>query len=374
MTSQSRQPPSGTKPLSFKGQYVAFTGKLSSVGRREANALVDRLGGGVQQEVNARTTMLVVGDDSIDDKSSKLRKAEELNQRSPGLISIVPEQEFCRLAGLRSSESLKQFYHGLRQIRDLYPLIRNEHLRYLRKWDLIRPVIQTNSESYYSFGDVTVIKHVHDELSQGVSFRGAVRAALSGQNGQLPLDFNAVRSESRPAKVVLLKELDRESNEKIIRDQETPSKLAARFFHEGSDLDEGPEADPERAAVAYRKALLLDPSLVPALVNLANIHYAQNQLVEAQALYERAITLEVDCFEASFNLGNIHHDIGRYRNAVQYYREALRLQSTYAEAHFYLAVTLEKMGLSSDAKPHWQSYQDLEPEGEWVDLAREFSE
>ena len=374
MTSQSRQPPSHTKALSFKGQYVACTGKLSSVGRREANALVDRLGGVFQQEVNTRTTMLVVGDDSIDDKSSKLRKAEELNQRSPGLISIVPEQEFCRLAGLRSSESLKRFYHGLRQIRDLYPLIRDEHLRCLRKWDLIRPVIQTNSESYYSFGDVTVVKHIHDELSQGVSFRGAVRAALSGQDGQLSLDFNAVRSESRPAKVFLLKELDRESNEKLVRDQETPSKLATRFFHEGSDLDEGPEADPERAAVAYRKALLLDPSLVPALVNLANIHYAQNQLVEAQALYERAITLEADCFEASFNLGNIHHDVGRYRNAVQHYREALRLQSTYADAHFYLAVTLEKMGLSSDAKPHWQSYQELEPEGEWVDLAREFSE
>ena len=122
------------------------------------------------------------------------------------------------------------------------------------------------------------------------------------------------------------------------------------------------------------EALLLDPSLVPALVNLANIHYAQNQLVEAQALYERALTLEFDCFEAFFNLGNIHHDLGRYLKAVEYYREALRLQSAYADAHFYLAVTLEKMGLSADAKPHWKTYQQLEPEGEWVDLAREFSE
>ncbi len=374
MTPRFRQPPSDTEELSFRGQYVAITGKLSSVGRREANALVGRLGGVFQQEVNARTTMLVVGDESIDETSNKLRKAEELNQRSPGSVSIVPEEEFCRLAGLRSSESLKRFYHGRRQIRDLYPLVRDEHLRYLRKWDLIRPVIQTNSDSYYSFGDVTVVKHVHDELSQGVSFRGAVRAVLSGQAGQLLLDFNAVRSESRPAKVVLLEELNQESSKRTSGDQESPAQLAASFFHEGSDLDEGPEADPERAAVAYRKALLLDPSLVPALVNLANIHYAQNQLVEAQALYERALTLEVDCFEASFNLGNIHHDLGRYRNAVEYYREALRLQSTYADAHFYLAVTLEKMGLSSDAKPHWQTYQQLEPEGEWADLAREFSE
>ena len=374
MTSQSTQPPSDTEILSFRGHYVAFTGKLSSVGRREANALVGRLGGIVHQEVNARTTMLVIGDESVDEKSNKFRKAEELNQQSPGSVSIIPEEEFCRLAGLRSSESLKRFYHGRRQIRDLYPLVRDRHLRYLRKWDLIRPAIQTNSDSYYSFGDVTVVKHVHDELSQGVSFRGVVRAVLSGQAGQLLFDFNTVRSESRPAKVILLEKLNHESSEIIGGEQESPAQLAANFFHEGSDLDEGPEADPERAAVAYRKALLLDPSLVPALVNLANIHYAQNQLVEAQALYERALTLEVDCFEASFNMGNIHHDLGRYRNAVEYYREALRLQSTYADAHFYLAVTLEKMGLSADAKPHWKTYQQLEPEGEWVDLAREFSE
>ena len=150
--------------------------------------------------------------------------------------------------------------------------------------------------------------------------------------------------------------------------------LAARFFLEGSELDEGPDADQERARVAYRKALLLDPDLVPAIVNLANIHYARDELVEAQALYERALGLDADCFEAYFNLGNIHHDLGRYQEAVAYYRDALRLQAAYADAHFYLAVTLEKMGRSTDAKTHWRAYQQLAPDGEWVDLAKEFSE
>ena len=46
----------------------------------------------------------------------------------------------------------------------------------------------------------------------------------------------------------------------------------------------------------------------------------------------------------------------------------------YADAHFYLAVTLEKMGLSQDARPHWRAYQQLAPNGEWVELAKEFSE
>ena len=148
--------------------------------------------------------------------------------------------------------------------------------------------------------------------------------------------------------------------------------LAARFFLEGSALDEGGEGD--RARVAYRKALLLDLNLVPAIVNLANLHYACDDLVEAQALYGLALMLDPECFEAHFNLGNIHHDLGRYQEAMSYYHGALGLNPTYADAHFYLAVTLEKMGRSREAKQHWRSYQQLAPDGEWFDLAREFSE
>ena len=52
----------------------------------------------------------------------------------------------------------------------------------------------------------------------------------------------------------------------------------------------------------------------------------------------------------------------------------MRLNALYADAHFYLAVTLEKMGLPQEARPHWRSYQQLAPQGEWVELAKEFSE
>ena len=126
------------------------------------------------------------------------------------------------------------------------------------------------------------------------------------------------------------------------------------------------------AALAYRKALVIDPDLVPAIVNLANLHYARDELIEAQALYERAIGLDPDCFEAHFNLGNILHDLGRFEGALVCYRDAVALNPGYADAHFYLAVTLEKTGHSPEAKPHWKTYQELAPNGEWVELARSF--
>jgi len=38
------------------------------------------------------------------------------------------------------------------------------------------------------------------------------------------------------------------------------------------------------------------------------------------------------------------------------------------------SVTLEKLGYSQEARPHWKTYQELAPKGEWVELAREFLE
>lgn len=364
----------------FSGQTVVFTGRLESVGRREARALVERLGGMAVSDVSSRTTMLVVGPAITHENSGKLRRAEAVNAETPGRVRILSEDEFCELGGLRSTSILRERYHSLRALRDRYPLVHEARLRYLRTWGLLHPVARTNVDTYYSFGDVAVIKQVHDDLRAGRSFRGAIRRLLAEREGQLALNFNATRGDARPVKVVALyrpmtsKVKPSEGRATWSESDSPQTAIAARFFFEGSELDEGSEADQERARTAYRKALLLDPCLVPAIVNLANIHYAHDELVEAQALYARALSLDADCFEAHFNLGNIHHDLGRHDEAIGFYADALCLNPAYADAHFYLAVTLEKMGRSEESKIHWRAYRQLAPEGEWVDLAREFSE
>ena len=359
----------------FAGHNIAFTGTLESMRRREAFGLVERLGGVPVQEVTNHTTMLIVGSKVDRRKSKKFQKAENVNLRTPGSIIVLSEEEFCRASGRRSNESLKRLHHGLRQIRELYPLIREEHLRHLHKWRLVRPVVRTNFDTYYSFADVAVLRRVHEELVKGVSFRYIVRGLLTEREGQRVFDFGSGRGDTSPAKIISLFPPTAVRRPKTSEARgNTETSLAAQFFLEGSELDEGPDADQERARVAYRKALMLEPELVPALVNLANIHYAHNDLVEAQALYERALNLDGECFEASFNLGNIYHDLGRYESAAAYYRDALQIHEGYADAHFYLAVTLEKMGRSEAAKPHWRLYQQFAPNGEWVELAREFSE
>jgi tetratricopeptide (TPR) repeat protein len=288
-------------------------------------------------------------------------------------IQIVPESEFCSLVGVPGPDTLRRQYHSMRDLLARYRLIREDHLRYLVKCGIIQPVLKTNADTFFAFGDLSAIKQANDDLSGGATFRAVARSLMASRHGQLAFDF---RLDAAPAKILTLRRPSVEQlspripSEGDIRD----TGLAEEYFRAGSALDDGDESKLEDAAAAYRKALELDPYLVAALINLANVHYSRDELVEAQALYERAIGLESDFFEAHFNLGNIYHDLGRFAEAQACYREALRLNPFYPDAHFYLAVTCEKMGLSQDAKPHWKSYRQLAPHGEWVELAKEFSE
>jgi tetratricopeptide (TPR) repeat protein len=309
---------------------------------------------------------------TIPEKSNKLRRAEELNAEQAGRIRILNEDQFCRLAGVATPDDLKRQYHSTRDLLARYRSVREDHLRCLMKCGLIRPVLRTNADTFYSFGDVSLIKQVSEALDQDVPFRGVVRGLLASRQGQLCLDF---RLDASPAKILTLpRRVEPPRRPDLPREGERDTALAEEYFRMASALDDGDASKLADAAAAYRRALELDPYLVAALINLANIHYSRDELAEAQALYERAIGLESDFFEAHFNLGNIYHDLGRFAEALTCYQEALRLNPYYADTHFYLAVTFEKLGLSQDARPHWRSYQQLAPQGEWVELAREFSE
>ena len=259
-----------------------------------------------------------------------------------------------------------------RQLLERYTHLRDDHLRYMQKWGLIRPSHRAHGETFYAFPDLTIVRDADAELANGASFRAVLRSLLASRQGQLTLDF---RIEAQPAKILQLR---RPEPPPLAALMDAPridrSSSAEQYFSAASILDNGDPANFDAAAAAYRRALEIDPYLVPALINLANVHYARDEIIEAQALYERAIILESDVFESHFNLGNIFHDLGRYIEAQRCYREALRLNPMFADAHFYLAVTLEKNGQSQDARPHWKAYQHLAPNGEWVHLAKEFSD
>src|SRR5581483_2360969 len=109
---------------------------------RDARALVSRLGGATGDDVNSKTTMLVVGAagfaSAADAKSNKLKRAEELNAQNPNQIRILSESAFCTLVGVQTPEALKQQYHAMRDLLARYRSLREDHLRYMMKCGVLR--------------------------------------------------------------------------------------------------------------------------------------------------------------------------------------------------------------------------------------------
>ena len=387
----------------LQGETVVFSGKLWSFGRKEARALVEEFGGATDEDVTVRTTLLVVGAASYPDgapdlsvllddtstQSQKLRRVAQINADTPGRIRVLSEDEFCRLAGQPAVAERRTQHYAQKDILAMYPALRLDHLRYLEKCGLIKPAFKNNADTHFGFSDLTTLRQLAGELQHGTAFRAALRNLQALRLGQLAFDF---RLDAQPARIIDLKSRVGTSTGTLgTHPLGTGGTLgttgtlgpnggvrelspAEQYFLMGSLLDDGTPERVEEAVKAYRRALEDDPDLVAAIINLANIRYSRDELAEAQALYERAIVLDPSYFEAHFNLGNIHHDHARYGDAEVSYREALALNSGYPDAHFYLAVTLEKMGRSVDARAHWRAYERLAPQGEWVELAKEFSD
>src|SRR5258708_16922025 len=169
-------------------------------------------------------------------------------------------------------DALRRQFYGARDIRSLYRRVTDNHLRYLEKWGLVRPAAHTTTERFYSFTDLSTIKQLAAELDRDVPLKKVLRSLLAEHQGQLQLDFHA--SVNIPAKVVSLprrhsrKPPDRAGNPIAAGNAfpfpDPPAALAAKYFIEGSRLDDGDERKMGAAAAAYRRAAGRGPGRVPA--------------------------------------------------------------------------------------------------------------
>ena len=165
------------------------------------------------------------------------------------------------------------------------------HLRYLEKWGLVR-ADSPRGERLFSFTDLLTVKQVAAELESGIALRVILRTLLADRQGQLALDFQpghgaATRRAPRWSRCSARKDRNgatrcrggrsispgasavlRRVPRGLRRHRDPQRALAAKYFAEGSRLDDGDGRKMEEAASAYRKALVVDPDLVPAIVNL----------------------------------------------------------------------------------------------------------
>ncbi len=119
---------------------------------------------------------------------------------------------------------------------------------------------------------------------------------------------------------------------------------------------------PERAEEHYRAAVALDP-------NLAEIHYSygvlltvQGRNAEAAEAFRRALELKPDYAEAQNNYAYLLMTSGKLEEAAQHYRAAIESKPDLRAAHFNLGRILVQQGRVVEAIDHFQ--KTLTPEDE----------
>ena len=75
------------KGSKFIGKTFVLTGTLPTYTRKEATAIIEKLGGKVSSSVSKKTTYVLAGEDS----GSKLKKANDLG------VSVISEDEFINM-------------------------------------------------------------------------------------------------------------------------------------------------------------------------------------------------------------------------------------------------------------------------------------
>lgn len=86
------------------------------------------------------------------------------------------------------------------------------------------------------------------------------------------------------------------------------------------------------------EALRIDPSLVPAMVDLAAMHMDDRNWVDAAALLEQARNLSPSDSALYLNLGICYRGMGRYEESMAAYQKAIELNGNNADPYLNIAV------------------------------------
>jgi tetratricopeptide (TPR) repeat protein len=176
-------------------------------------------------------------------------------------------------------------------------------------------------------------------------------SAWNPESGQLQIDFALTKLEER------LETPARPLADSTAASNQTLSAL--EWFDLGVELE---GTAPSQAYHAYSQALLADPKLADAHVNLGRLLQLAGRTAEAVEHYRRSLQSLRTFPTAAFNLGTALEELGRWSDAISAYLRAIQADERFADAHFNLARLYEQQGQRAEAIRHLREYQKLSQE------------
>ncbi len=127
--------------------------------------------------------------------------------------------------------------------------------------------------------------------------------------------------------------------------------------------------DAPAAEAAYREALALNPQLVPAYLNLADLLRAGQRDNEARQMLLRALAVAPESGDTLHALGLLETRSGSRDKALDYLRRAAQLETLGTRHRFVYAIALHDLGRPRDAVARLKELQAAAPADQQVLLA-----
>jgi tetratricopeptide (TPR) repeat protein len=314
---------------------VAFTGRLASMNREEAFALVRRKGGSPRRGVTKQTSVLVVGElgwpllpDGRPAKSLALA-------RSHG-VAIASERQFLEWAGKAVPEAQVRAYSASRLAAlSGLPL------------DVVEELIASGAALS------TITRSLH-EIRKWLP-----DAALS-----------KLRLYPAASDRILVEQLKGRTDQtgQFILPVGESRESADQLFEQAQAAEEA--EDFETAQRLYRKVMRIDPADPAAAFNLGNLFRSSGRKVEAEAAYRAATKADPGFAEAWYNLADLLDDQRRADKAVACLERALAADPHYADAIFNLGLLHQRNQRLRDAADYWRRYLALDNASSWAVRAK----
>jgi len=369
---------------SLAGAQVTFTGRLASMTRSDAAALVRKHGGTCDSTVNRRTTLLVVGQEGwplrADGRlSRKLVVAKRLQDQGRPILVITEEEWLQCLGAIDCYDGIHRQF-TIVQLGQLLKVSRQRLHAWIRA-GLVKPVRTIQGVQYFDYEQLANVRTVWKLTQSGVGL-GRIKKSLTRLARWLPnLDKrNSLLSLFEQGGQILISldegladpsgqlQFDFGEDEPAVTQQSAKELTAAEWKDRGWALEA--EGENEQAAHAYRQALYFGGADAEVCLNLSNVLYSMGQLAPAAERLWQAVELDHKFVEAWNNLGSVLCELDQNDEAIKAFRRAVELNPDYAAAHYNLADALQLTGQFMDARHHWKEFLRLEPLGEWAAYAR----
>jgi tetratricopeptide (TPR) repeat protein len=345
---------------------LAFTGRLASMKRTEAFAIVRRRGGTPSRGVTRKTDAWVVGGlgwPLLPD--GQLSKSLE-RARSYG-VPIVSERRLLEWIGraLPDQESRSYATEQLASLSGL-PV---EIIGQLALFGLLDP-----RDGLFPYRDVIAARQFATLFEAGVGL-SVITSSLRDIRKWLPeAGLSNLKLFPASADAVLVEQLRGRTDktgqfvlpvdEVTAQAEDQPDVL----FEQAQAAEEA--SDSETAQRLYRRVMRIDPDDPAPAFNLGNLLRSAGKKIEAEAAYRAAVGADPRFAEAWYNLADLFEEQGRIETAIDYLQRAVKADPDYADAIFNLARLLHLNGKLLDAAVFWRRYLALDGSSEWAMHAR----